>query len=954
MVGRDAELATLETELERACAGGFRCVLLLGEAGVGKTRLASELLARRRHDVIALSARAFPLGATAAFGLWGEALEGHLRGLPGTEVADLCRGLVDDLAVLCRSVAVVRGVTPDHQPPRTRLVDAVADVLAGLGRRAPVVVLLDDVHLADASSWELLEYLGRTLARAPVLVVATARPDELSEQAPAQAAVLALEQDGLLRRLAIGALDRHALAQIAEAVLGRAAPAALVSWLCERSGGTVLFALSLLRALLEEGADLEAPRLRALPEDLAARVRARLRGLDPEVLAILQLLAVLGRRVELGELTELTGQPVDVLAPLLQSLVSRNLVREHERGRRITLEVSHPLRQDAIYEGIGAVRRHSLHRRLARGLRDAGRPAEAASHFMRCAEAGDAEAVDSFRDALRQAEERGAYREALAMLAAVVELLPPGDERWLEIADAIGWEADWVEQRSDLPVHTGVAALRAIDALLESSADGRRRGMVKLRLATFLAWGTGELAEAKRIGDEAAALFGALGDRTMRLRAQVELAYNRAIAGDFASLLVEAGQVADAARSPEDAPVRMRALWLGGVGALYLGRFSEAEHLLRESALMGRDTGGSSQQSRKLALLAASLAFQGRLEEAWTTIREAKTANRDWRQTALRSWEAVLQWLAGDFAACVSSVDDEISRNATCLGHRIGFVAPYGALSALETGDIATAARYLDLGRAACGEHVFYMNQEMLLHAEMVLARRVGRPGPSLSQSRIGLQGMVDKGSWPFAALLLLDLAELAAGEADGMMVREAAARLDEVARGAGDLPLYRALADLGGAWAAHQAGDQPGAAELAGAAAGILGAIGYQGLLGRALELLGRSLLATGQRKKAETALITAADVLAACGGSWRRDRCLSLLHSRPRRSGASRPGGLTAREAQVLRLVAAGSTNNQIAAELCLSAKTVGRHLTNIFTKLDVNSRAAATSLGHRHGIL
>jgi DNA-binding NarL/FixJ family response regulator len=101
------------------------------------------------------------------------------------------------------------------------------------------------------------------------------------------------------------------------------------------------------------------------------------------------------------------------------------------------------------------------------------------------------------------------------------------------------------------------------------------------------------------------------------------------------------------------------------------------------------------------------------------------------------------------------------------------------------------------------------------------------------------------------------------------------------------------------------------------------------------------------------------AADVFDGCGAPWRVEECLRLLDrpAEPIDPGRGRdqlPGGLTEREAEVLRLVAAGKTNKQIAEDLYLSANTVGRHISNVFTKLGVNSRAAATSFAHRHGIV
>ena len=112
LVGRDRELAILEAELERSARGECRCVLITGEAGIGKTRLAAELLARHPDDVIALSGRGYPLGMTASFGIWAEALERYLRGQDPVVVAQLCGGFLDDLATLLRSVAAAQGSVP--------------------------------------------------------------------------------------------------------------------------------------------------------------------------------------------------------------------------------------------------------------------------------------------------------------------------------------------------------------------------------------------------------------------------------------------------------------------------------------------------------------------------------------------------------------------------------------------------------------------------------------------------------------------------------------------------------------------------------------------------------------------------------------------------------------------------------------------------------------------------
>ena len=323
----------------------------------------------------------------------------------------------------------------------------------------------------------------------------------------------------------------------------------------------------------------------------------------------------------------------------------------------------------------------------------------------------------------------------------------------------------------------------------------------------------------------------------------------------------------------------------------------------------------------------------------------------------MRVWEAILQWLAGNFPASMSTLEEEMARNPTGIGRRMGIMVWFPALAALETGDTDAAGRYIELGRAAFGSRNFYMNHELQTHLETMLARRRGEPVP-LSASRDALQLMQDQTAWVFAAFLLLDLTELGAEDGDATTVQEVAARLAVIAANANGLPLYEALAGLGRGWSAYLAGDVGGAAQLAGSAADALGAAGYRGLHGRALALQGRCLIAS-QRSRGESLLREAADVFDACGATWRVDQCLRLLEVGGQSFKAEEghgplPGGLTEREAEVLRLVAAGKTNKQIAEELFLSAKTVGRHLSNIFAKLGVNSRAAATSFAHRNDIV
>src|SRR5882672_8739193 len=155
-VGRSRELADPHEEWRRAAAGAFRVVLLIGEPGVGKTRLADEAVARLSGPVTHLEARARRLGATASFGLWADALERHLRSFDRDEISALCDGYVDDLAGLLRSVAALRGRAPEIEPPRPRLLGSLGGLLANLAATNVLGVVLNDMHLADPSSWDVL------------------------------------------------------------------------------------------------------------------------------------------------------------------------------------------------------------------------------------------------------------------------------------------------------------------------------------------------------------------------------------------------------------------------------------------------------------------------------------------------------------------------------------------------------------------------------------------------------------------------------------------------------------------------------------------------------------------------------------------------------------------------------------------------------------------------------
>ena len=941
LVGRTAELAELERERRLAEAGEFRVVLLLADSGIGKTRLAREFLARRRRRTIGLSARAFPLGASASFGVWSEAFEHHFRGLPPEDVFSLCGGYLDDLAALLHSVAAVRGSAPDREPPRGRLLQGLAAALSNLAAQAPVVVFLDDAHVADASSWEALSYLARALPQSRVLVLVAARPSELADNAEAMLAVHGLEQETVLRRLRLDRLDGDALDDLATGMLGERPPPQLVTWLDQHSRGNALFAVGLLEALLDEGAELTAPVLRQLPEDLSERVEARLRLLDEPSVATLQSLAILSRSIEADVLAAVTGLTPDSLATVLEPLVRSQFVTEAQHGRELSYELAHPLLQEAIYQRISEVRRRALHRLAGRALLAATRLGEAAPHFARSAEVGDDEAIGTLRDAVRQAEERGAYHEALLILDTLVELVPAGDERWLDVLEALSWQAEWVvDHRADSHARLGIKAMQAIEDVLTDSVPPAARAMVKFRLANFLAWGVADLEAAGRACEEARSLFEEAGVHSSALLAENELAWIHGLRHEYPAMQAVAERVLASAELAGDRFATIQALTVLGQASFFRGRFAAAEAPHRRAIALAEQEGKVYRLTTSRALLACSLAFEGRPAEAIDLVDEAKQVP-EWRETLLPEWEAIVQWFAGDFQAALASSQSAAAQLVGELGKRRALGVAFAALAAIEAGQPAQARDHLRRVGAALDGIDFLCAGFTADHAEALLDWYEGRAPEALVRFAKVARDCAAVGAAPFAALILLDFAELAAELGDAEAAAEASRQLQAISDEI-DCDLYHALAAMAAAWASLAGGASDRNADAARSAVALLASSDCRGFLARALEQLAQALLAT-DTVAAREAFDQATTEFRSSGALWRLDRARELKREiyglGP--TAALRGDDLSPREREVARLAIAGHTAREIGAELFISPRTVETHLANVYAKLGVRSK-------------
>jgi class 3 adenylate cyclase/DNA-binding CsgD family transcriptional regulator/tetratricopeptide (TPR) repeat protein len=943
LVGRATEMAELEMEYACAEAGELRAVLLLGDGGLGKTRLAGELVRRRQNSAVCLSARAYPLGATASLGLWVEALEQHLRSLEPAAVAELCGSSAEDLAALLPSVAATNPSLAIAPPPLVRQLAALANLLARLSEATPVVIILDDVHLADGSSWEALNYLTRNLADRRILIVLAARPVELSESPVGSEVLLALEQEGVLRRFPIAALRRDDVARLAQRFVDSAAVGPrVVDWLMERSQGSPLYAIGLLRALLDEGADLSDPRLQSLPEDLAERVTARLKVLGPVERATLELVAVLGYRVELSDLEHISDRDLDSLGDALRELVRLRFIHEEDLGREVLYEIVHPLFQEAIYAGIGAARRRALHRHAARSLVQSGRLGAAAQHFVRSSSSGDPEAVDALRGALRQAEALEHHRESIGLLSALLEMLPQGDRRWLDVFDALDWQAEWVvEHRLDAGLEVAIRAMRTIEQLAAASDDRVRRAAVKFHLASFLAWGRGDTDAAIALVTEAQGLFEAAGEPRRALLAANEMGYLRSIAGDLGAHERIARRVLADAEALDDGPVMLQAICSLNWALQLSGRVSESLELMQRGLALARREGRPYRITYLLAQQGYALALLGRIPEARTALADAVAANSAYLDTLLPDFAATIHWLAGDLHDAVAAMRQSVGMGATETSQRRMMGVAVAAVAATEVGDTVQMNLLHEL-LAATKRGDWWAHSDQVTWAFGI--REWGRHDlvAATRQLTAATRRMVDTGAGMYARIALFDLAEVALEASDPQAAATVEVSLDHL--GDADGAPLRAL-DTASRAATGMCAGRGVDTDALDAAAAELRRCGWNLHHARVLVIAGRALVGT-DNPAAIDRWTEATAVFAACDAGVRREACLQLLdrlgpRGKRARTATSGPGALTSRELEVARLAVEGLATREIGERLFIGRRTVETHLTNAYAKLGVRSR-------------
>ena len=467
---------------------------------------------------------------------------------------------------------------------------------------------------------------------------------------------------------------------------------------------------------------------------------------------------------------------------------------------------------------------------------------------------------------------------------------------------------------------------------------------MKFRLASFLAWGTGDLERADEACEQAHDLFARAGERRQTLLAARELAWIKGLRGDLAGMRADARAVVDAADATEDRFVAMQGLAAVGYSANFLGAFAEAEAAQRRAATIARQDEKAYRLTVVLAGIALGLALQGRVAETGALFEEAKAANPAYRDSILVELDATVHWIAGDFAATIALVREAVAWQPTATPRRRAIGITMGALAAIERDDEVEAERLVARAKAVYGGRDWSYFLQMTLAAEAVLAWHAGRAADCVAALRPVAARMLEMQARPWAAFALFDLAEAAAEAGDVAAATAAAEDLHAVAEFVA-LPLYRGVAAAASAWAGLAAGDCEQAVASARQAIELLSSTDCAAHLGRAHHVLGRAL-PDESRPEAVAALERAAAILGQCGSSWRRQRSLDALRrlgSAGRRAAAAAlgPDSLTRREHEVARLAATGMSAKEIARSLFVGERTVESHLASVYAKLGVDSK-------------
>jgi DNA-binding NarL/FixJ family response regulator len=923
LVGRERERAELQAAVAQARAGRGSFVLLAGEAGVGKTALARVVL---QDSGLAVHQGAGLQGGAPAYWPLTAAVP-ELGGAAGLDRSGLC--------------------------------DKLVSTFAAIAAEAPAAVFVDDLQWADDGTLDLLAVVAPALEAHALLVVGAYRSDELPRGHPMRRLRSELRRQGRLHELLVEPLDAAGTGALVQAIVGGDVAPSLVRAVLERTGGLPFFVEELGAVLVAErrlragpgGLELSHDEELPLPEHVRDAVLLRAAGLDGDARAALGTAAAIGQTFDPQLASALAG-----LGDWPEEPVRRGIVREEGSGR---LAFRHDLVREAFYGEIAWARRPALHRAIAAALEAAGAPASAvAAHWARGREADRSRrsflaAADAFRAV-------HAYRDGARAIRRALDLWPEGADEPARL-DALGSLGHCASLAGELG-----GAVRA----WREAADGWRGRGEHVRLADALRNLAGALelqgqwedalAARERAADAFAAAARPADAAAERLAAAAHL---RSAASFRAALaLLDTARAEAVAAQRHD--LEARVLGLEGNVRARMGEGGAAVEMVRAALTHALDDNLSGVAAEVYQRLADSLEHAGHYRAARETYDEAFgfcTANalEPTAQLCLACLTVVLRH-AGDWDHAAEVCRQVLDSPASSAHARAAASGNLGLILALR--GRRGPARPLLLESATLARRIELTAMELLSGWGLAALDQPRSADACVERCRAILARWSETEERHYSISPLRWAASAFAEARDADAVRACAAALTQIAADTGQGEAMSALAHALGE-AALLDGEAAEAAAQFERAHALLADVGTPFERAESQRRAAAALATIGRRADAVEQLVAAhrtarrlgarplaariADDLAALGE--RVDRRLGRLAAAQLANG-----GLTRREVEVVRLVAVGQTNREIARALFLSPRTVDTHVLNIRTKLDCRSRADAARRAAELGLV
>jgi class 3 adenylate cyclase len=470
-IGREAETRELRALVDEALAGRGRVAMVVGDQGIGKSRLAAEVETYAElSGATLLRGRSTEREGAPAYWPWVQAIRSYVRGLDADTLrAQLGTGVSDVAQIVSEVRERIPGL-PESEPldleqARFRLFDSVTSFLLNASHGEPIAIFLEDLHLADPSSLSLLEFLSREVSGARIFLLGTYRESDLEPGHPLLEVHASLSREPAYRRLRLGGLSepevKAFLEETAHQTMSTPDELALVDAVLEESEGNPFFIEEILRHLIDSGAvyrrgdrwvsDARRVEDLGIPQGMKDAVARSLERLSPECRETLAAAAVIGREFSIPILQAVAGAEAGPLMARLQEGIDAAILQrtpDDVGGYRFL----HVATRDALYEELTAATRAELHGAVGEALEEIyesrveAHLAELARHF---AEAGSAGAGSKAADYAWWAGERAvqlaAYDEAAAHYTRALRLFAAGDDdpvRRCELLLALG-DAHW-------------------------------------------------------------------------------------------------------------------------------------------------------------------------------------------------------------------------------------------------------------------------------------------------------------------------------------------------------------------------------------------------------------------------------------------------------------------------------------------------------------------------------